>query len=484
MHISQPASAQAAARSVPILWTPHPREYRFAPAFLAAALALAGCSRDAPTSPGQELAHPLIAAAAMVQPSVIATIPIPGCPQGVTVNSTTGRVYATSFDDGTVSVIDAASNTVVATIPVGTGPTHPAVNETTNRIYVPNISSNTVSVIDGSDNSLIATVPVGSTPTSLAVNPITNRIYVANQSVGGGVSVIDGNTNIVVATTATDAPRVGVAVNPATNRIYATSGSNVVVIDGATDVVVATVGLNNAPQLVAVNSTTNRIYIPEFFGNDVSVINGSDNTILATITVDISPTFVAVNPATNHIYTTSGNNGASLVIIDGATSSVLSSTPLFSSPRGIAVDPSTGRVYAEDCGDNTVKVIQEQAPIHYTFQGFFQPVDNPSVATNTANAGSSIPVKFKLGGNQGLDIFRAGDPTSYPKITFTDCTTAATLDAIETTTANPSGLSYDAATDTYTYVWKTDKAWGNRCGTFQLGLKDGSDHHALFKFKK
>jgi YVTN family beta-propeller protein len=484
MYIFQHASAPAAVRRVPILRLLHQSTRRFAPAFLAAALAIAGCGREAPTSPGQEPGHPLIAASAVTEPTVIATIPVPGCPQGVTVNSATGRVYATSFDAGTVSVIDATSNTIVATVPVGTGPTHPAVNETTNRVYVPNISSNTVSVIDGADNSLIATVPVGSTPTSLAVNPITNRIYVANQSVGGGVSVIDGNTNTVVTTTAADAPRVGVAVNPITNRIYATSGNSVAVIDGTTDAVVATVGLTNAPQLVALNAATNRIYVPEFSGNDVSVINGSDNTILATIPVDISPSFVAVNPATDHIYTTSGNNGAALVIIDGVTSSVLSSTPLFSSPRGIAVDPSTGRVYADDCGDNTVKVIQGQAPLHYAFQGFFQPVDNPDVATNSANAGSSIPVKFKLGGNQGLDIFRPGDPTSYPKVTLTDCTTAATLDAIETTTANPSGLSYDPATDTYTYVWKTEKAWGNRCGTFQLGLKDGSDHHALFKFKK
>ncbi len=119
----------------------------------------------------------------------------------------------------------------------------------------------------------------------------------------------------------------------------------------------------------------------------------------------------------------------------------------------------------------------------YSFTGFFQPVDNPGIV-NTAKAGSSVPVKFKLGGNQGLDIFRPADPKAYPKVTFTDCASQASLDAIETTTANPAGLTYDAATDSYIYVWKTEKAWAGRCGTFQLGLKDGSDHHALFKFTK
>jgi hypothetical protein len=125
--------------------------------------------------------------------------------------------------------------------------------------------------------------------------------------------------------------------------------------------------------------------------------------------------------------------------------------------------------------------------VPYDFTGFFQPVDNPGAAedvVNAAKAGSSIPVKFKLGGNQGLDIFRPADPTAYPNVRLTDCTSQATLDPIETTTANPAGLTYDAATDSYIYVWKTQKAWAGQCGTFRLGLKDGSDHHAFFKFTK
>lgn len=37
-------------------------------------------------------------------------------------------------------------------------------------------------------------------------------------------------------------------------------------------------------------------------------------------------------------------------------------------------------------------------------------------------------------------------------------------------------------TQQYTYVWKTDKSWAGRCGRLELGLTDGSDHHALFQF--
>ena len=52
----------------------------------------------------------------------------------------------------------------------------------------------------------------------------------------------------------------------------------------------------------------------------------------------------------------------------------------------------------------------------------------------------------------------------------------------ETTTAN-QGLTYDAASGQYTYVWKTQKSWAGTCRQFTLRLTDGTDHIALFKFK-
>ena len=116
----------------------------------------------------------------------------------------------------------------------------------------------------------------------------------------------------------------------------------------------------------------------------------------------------------------------------------------------------------------------------YNFSGFFQPVDNtPTV--NVAKAGSAIPVKFSLGGNQGLDVFRAG----YPKVTTVSCSTSAPTDVIETTvTAGGSSLQYDPTADQYSYVWKTSSSWAGTCAQFELGLNDGSTHTFLVQFKK
>ena len=114
----------------------------------------------------------------------------------------------------------------------------------------------------------------------------------------------------------------------------------------------------------------------------------------------------------------------------------------------------------------------------WSFTGFFQPVDNAPVF-NTVKAGQGVPVKFSLSGNQGLGIFAAG----YPKSVAIACPSATSTDSIEATTAGKSGLSYDRDTDTYTYVWKTNKAWANTCRQLILVLKDGTIHVAYFQLK-
>jgi hypothetical protein len=121
-----------------------------------------------------------------------------------------------------------------------------------------------------------------------------------------------------------------------------------------------------------------------------------------------------------------------------------------------------------------------EAAFTYEFAGFFPPVDNPPTR-NVAKAGSAIPVKFTLNGDHGLAIVIPGYPASQPIL----CDSSSPIDSItETSTAGSSGLSYDAASDQYVYVWKTQKAWAGTCRRFILKLVDGTEHTADFGFKK
>jgi hypothetical protein len=116
----------------------------------------------------------------------------------------------------------------------------------------------------------------------------------------------------------------------------------------------------------------------------------------------------------------------------------------------------------------------------YPFSGFFRPVDNLPVV-NTMKAGAAAPIKFSLGGDRGLDILAAGSPTSQQIA----CDSGVPSDEIElTSTAGGSSLQYDPLTDTYTYVWKTDKAWAGQCRLLSVTLTDGTVHEASFKFAR
>ena len=120
----------------------------------------------------------------------------------------------------------------------------------------------------------------------------------------------------------------------------------------------------------------------------------------------------------------------------------------------------------------------------YDFDGFFAPVDNKDAQgtyiLNAVNAGSAIPVKFSLGGDYGLDVFEAG----YPRSQVIECNSQAEVDGVEqTVNAGTSSLSYDALSDTYNYVWKTDKTWEDSCRQLVVKFDDGTTARANFLFR-
>jgi VCBS repeat-containing protein len=159
-------------------------------------------------------------------------------------------------------------------------------------------------------------------------------------------------------------------------------------------------------------------------------------------------------------------------------------------PAAGAVGTATVTVKAHDDGTTANGGVDTSAPqtfkinVTYNWTGFFSPVDNPTTASfnwNSAKAGQSIPMKFRLAGNQGLSVLNGA-----PKVTQIACpSTSTALDAIEeyAVTAN-NGLTYDATADQYNFVWKTQSTYANKCFKFDMVLIDGTSHVAYFKFLK
>ena len=195
-----------------------------------------------------------------------------------------------------------------------------------------------------------------------------------------------------------------------------------------------------------------------------------------------APTITITTPPDGAVYTLGQAVHADYACQDETDGSGLASC---SGPaaNGSSIDTSSVgtkpfTVNAADNAGNPASLTHNYSVI-YNFNGFFQPVDNlPTL--NTVKAGAGVAVKFSLRGNQGLNILAAGYPLSQPIA----CDSGNPQDAIETTvTVSNSSLSYDPATDTYTYVWKTNKSWAGSCRQLVIKLSDGTEHKANFKFK-
>jgi probable HAF family extracellular repeat protein len=114
---------------------------------------------------------------------------------------------------------------------------------------------------------------------------------------------------------------------------------------------------------------------------------------------------------------------------------------------------------------------------HFDFDGFYQLVDNfPTL--NQTKPGKTIPIRFSLGGDKGLDIFATG----YTKSETIPCDSTTPVDAIEETVSVKHGLSYNASTGRYEYIWTTSSTWSG-CRQFVMKLQDGSVHRANFIFR-
>jgi microsomal dipeptidase-like Zn-dependent dipeptidase len=159
-----------------------------------------------------------------------------------------------------------------------------------------------------------------------------------------------------------------------------------------------------------------------------------------------------------------------------ATSAVVSVTGGTSNNVGTFAVACNG---ASDKAGNTGSASASYT-VHYIFTGFFAPVNNLPVV-NTVKAGQTVPVKFSLGGNHGLDVLQGGAATSV----LISCSAGAVLDPVELTIDTPGAnqFAYDPLTDRYQFNWKTDKAWANGCRRLLVRLDDGSVHTADFRLQ-
>ena len=370
------------------------------------------------------------------------------------------------------------------------------------------------------DNGTVATLTAaapGFTGT-FSGNPATGVITVTNANPPGSYSVtVTATDNCGATSTATFTLNVNnppTITGATTSRQQGSAASSSPIatvndLDQAENTLVVTV---NSGASATVNGVTVSGISVDTSGNVTASVAASCTATNATFTLTVTDGNGATATATLNVTVnantppTLGTYSATTVTTGGSTTVTPSAAPADNgsiSSRSVAAPGFTGTLsvnpagvvsignagpagnyvvtvtLTDNCGVQTTRTFNLSVTTLFNFVGFFQPVDNaPTV--NRVNAGQAIPVKFSLGGNQGLAIFAAGYPASQP----ISCNSGNPTDVIEeTVTAGGSSLSYDATTGQYKYTWKTEKAWKGTCRKLVLTFSDGSVRFALFQFK-
>ena len=288
------------------------------------------------------------------------------------------RIYVTNQLENTVSVIDTNTNRVIDTKPntpdeidpirVGDGPKGIAYNLDNRLMYVTNVSNGTVSVINTATNTVIESIRVGDGPTGVSYSQRNELMYVTNRE-DDTVSVIDTTTNTVIDTnpntpvidpiTVGDTPE-GIAYDNQSKKIYVTNRGDdtvsVSVIDPVTNTVIGSIKVGDGLRSIEYDPVHKMMYMSNPRDGTVSVINTTSNTVIKSINVGDGLRGIEYDPVHKMMYVTNAVDD-NVYLIDTTTISVIGSIKVGEVTEGIAYDSVHKRMYVTNPRAGTVSVI-------------------------------------------------------------------------------------------------------------------------------
>jgi gliding motility-associated-like protein len=276
-----------------------------------------------------------------------------------------GYAYITNSGDGSISVINIATNTIESTIRPPHDPVCVCISPDGSKAYIGcSNGSSTVTVINTITNAIISTIHVSSSgeSTGITVSPDDKMLYVANY-VDGTVSVVTIATGAVKVIPVGPNPY-GIAISKDGSRVYVayTYSNYVSVINTATNTISANITVGTAPSDVVVSPDGSKIYVPVGNSNNIAVIDPISNTVKSTIPLGASPVVMTLSPDGSRIYvaTTSYSTypyPSKVLVVNTSTNAVLATIAVGAASNGISVSPDGNFVYVVNTETDDVSVI-------------------------------------------------------------------------------------------------------------------------------
>ena len=299
------------------------------------------------------------AANAVTNPAGTPGTPIPAGsnPYAVAYDPDNHTVYVTNNADGTVTPIDATTNTVGTAIPAGSNPYAVVYDPDNHTVYVTNNTNGTVTPIDATTNMAGTPIRAGAYPFGVAYDPDNHTLYVTNAE-NGTVTPIDATTNTAGTPISAGSSPNEVAYDPDNHTIYVANSNTagtVTPIDATTNTPGTPIHVGTYPHGVVYDPDNHLLYVANFGGGTVTPIDATTNTAGTPIPAGAYPFAVAYDPANHTLYVTNDPAGT-VTPIDATTNTVGTPIHVGTAPYGVAYDPDNRTVYVAN-GTGTVTPI-------------------------------------------------------------------------------------------------------------------------------
>jgi YVTN family beta-propeller protein len=334
--------------------------------------------------------------------AVVRTVLVGYFPVGVAVDSANDQIFVTNEGVNNVSVLNGTTGAVIASIPTPGDPWGITYDSDNGLIYVADYHY--VTIINGTTDTDFENLSVYSNSPGIAFDPDNRDVYVSDPGPYGttdNLSIINGTTNTFVGSgVEVGAFPLGVAVDPVTDRIYvANAGSdNLTVINGSTNQVLSVApDTGTDPISVLYDPLTGDLYITNSGSNNLTAINGTtDQPASAGIPLasGSGPWGLALDGSNGDLFV-GGNPDGNVTVVDPATGQILNaSIPLGSyeglGVRGMTFDDRTGQVWAVDTWEDTASAIEGGEQYEVQFEAAGLPSGTPFNVTLGADQNSSL----------------------------------------------------------------------------------------------
>ena len=303
---------------------------------------LAGCAA---------LQGPVPGAQSLAPDALLATITVGRPPTLLAMNPDGARVVAAS--SGTLSIIDARTETVTATVPIPPYTQGVAVTPDGSHVLVSSLSGTQLVVVEAATGglappvALMVEIPPGGFG-RIAVSPDGRTAWVTNQP-REYLAAADLTARRSVRSPL-DLRPTDVTLGGDGRTLYVTgckqfcTTGTVELIDTASQNTLRSFSVGPGPYRFALSPDGTRAYTTNLGGPSLSVVDVASGRVQATVPVGTEPTGLAVSPDGARIYVASQQSGT-LTIVDGATNTVAATVALPSEPREVVVAPDGRRAY-------------------------------------------------------------------------------------------------------------------------------------------